>query len=128
MLFKRFPRTLDIMASPNPTQATKVVDAFELYDLKVEVICPPNGRILCGAKDGDHFILEGEMLKLPPGQGISIYSLSAYAICFAWGLDPVARTPNHRYSRLAGAVLPLLAAKQRVTHPNDWMTTDAEVA
>ena len=39
---------------------------------------------------------------LPPGQGFSIYSLAA--------------------------VLPLLAAKQRPTHPNDWMTTDAEIA
>jgi len=29
---------------------------------------------------------------------------------------------------MLGAVLPLLAAKQRVTHPNDWMTTDAEIA
>lgn len=27
-----------------------------------------------------------------------------------------------------GAILPLLAAKQRATHANDWMTTDAEVA
>ena len=26
------------------------------------------------------------------------------------------------------ALLPLLPAKQRMTHPNDWMTTDAEVA
>lgn len=26
------------------------------------------------------------------------------------------------------AVLPLLAAKQRETHPNDWMSTDAIVA
>ena len=25
-------------------------------------------------------------------------------------------------------MLPLLAAKQRVTDPNDWMSTDAEVA
>jgi uncharacterized repeat protein (TIGR04076 family) len=36
------------------------------------------------------------------GQGFSIYSISA--------------------------VLPLLAAKQRETHPNDWMTSDAEIA
>ncbi|KAJ7136078.1 hypothetical protein C8R44DRAFT_696457 [Mycena epipterygia] len=77
-------------------------DTFELYDLRVEVICPPGQRILCGAKEGDHFTLEGEMLHLPPGQGFSIYSL--------------------------GAVLPLLAAKQRETHPNDWMSTDADVA
>jgi len=66
------------MASPNPTHTKTVMadDTFELYDLKVEVFCPPNERILCGAKDGDYFLLEGEMLKLPPGQGISIYSLS----------------------------------------------------
>ncbi len=42
------------------------------------------------------------MLHLPPGQGISIYSLAS--------------------------VLPLLAAKQRPTHPHDWMTTDADIA
>lgn len=67
------------MASPNPApaQVAKVDDTFELYDLMVEVICPPNERILCGAKDGDYFTLQGEMLKLPPGQGISIYSLGA---------------------------------------------------
>ncbi|KAJ7721962.1 hypothetical protein DFH07DRAFT_295096 [Mycena maculata] len=77
-------------------------DTFELYDLRVEVICPPGQRILCGAKEGDHFTLEGEMLHLPPGQGFSIYSL--------------------------GAVLPLLAAKQRPSHANDWMSTDADIA
>ncbi|KAK0199871.1 hypothetical protein DFS33DRAFT_1268241 [Desarmillaria ectypa] len=77
-------------------------DTFELYDLRVEVVCPPGERILCGAKEGDYFTLEGELLSLPPGQGFSIYSL--------------------------GALLPLLAAKQRVTHPNDWMSTDALVA
>lgn len=53
-------------------------DSFELYDLKVEVVCPEGERILCGAKEGDHFILQGEMLYLPPGQGISIYSLGSY--------------------------------------------------
>lgn len=50
-------------------------DCFELYDLRVEVVCPPGERIMCGAKEGDHFTLEGEMMYLPPGQGISIYSL-----------------------------------------------------
>ena len=72
------------MAGPNPTyiQFDKADDSFELYDLRVEVICPPNERILCGAKDGDYFTLEGEMLKLPPGQGISIYSLSKHGY---WG-------------------------------------------
>lgn len=50
-------------------------DKFELYDLRVEVVCPPGKRILCGAKAGDYFTLKGEMLELPPNQGISIYSL-----------------------------------------------------
>ena len=77
-------------------------DSFELYDLRVEVLAPPGARVLCGAKAGDHFELRGEMLSLPPGQGFSIYSLAA--------------------------LLPLLPAKQRATHPNDWMSTDAEVA
>ncbi|KAF8334039.1 uncharacterized protein EI90DRAFT_3050780 [Cantharellus anzutake] len=88
-------------------------DEFQLYDLKVEVVvdqgsgepshsdtsAPP--RLLCGAHVGDYFTLEGEMLYLPPGQGISIYSLAS--------------------------VLPLLAAKQRPTSHADWMTTDALV-
>jgi uncharacterized repeat protein (TIGR04076 family) len=75
---------------------------FELYDLRVEVVGPPGQPIYCGARLGDHFELEGEMLRLPPGQGFSIYSLAA--------------------------LLPLLPAKQRVTDPNDWMTSDAEIA
>jgi uncharacterized repeat protein (TIGR04076 family) len=75
---------------------------FELYDLKVEVVVPEGAKVWCGAQPGDYFTLEGEMLQLPAGQGFSIYSLAA--------------------------VLPLLAAKQRVTDRNDWMSTDAEVA
>jgi uncharacterized repeat protein (TIGR04076 family) len=76
--------------------------AFELYDLRVEVIGPPGRTIYCGARLGDYFELQGEMLKLPPGQGFSIYSLAA--------------------------LLPLLPAKQRISDPNDWMSSDAEVA
>jgi hypothetical protein len=53
-------------------------DAFQLYDLRVEVVCPPGKRIMCGAKEGDHFTLYGEMLYLPPNQGISIYSLGKW--------------------------------------------------
>ena len=77
-------------------------DGFELWDLRVEVVVPEGGAIWCGAQPGDWFELRGEMLFLPPGQGISIYSLAA--------------------------VLPLLAAKQRPSDPHDWMTSDAEIA
>lgn len=55
-----------------------VDDSFELYDLRVEVVCPEGERIMCGAKKGDYFTLEGEMMYLPPGQGISIYSLGEF--------------------------------------------------
>lgn len=77
-------------------------DSFELFDLRVEAIIPEGAPVYCGAKAGDHFELRGEMLYLPAGQGFSIYSIAS--------------------------VLPLLAAKQRPTHPNDWMTSDADVA
>ena len=81
-------------------------DHFELFDLRVQVVLPEGADaampIRCGALVGDGFELRGEMLHLPPGQGFSIYSLAA--------------------------LLPLLPAKQRATDPNDWMSTDAEVA
>lgn len=62
-------------------------DSFELFDLRVEVVCPPGAKLLCGAKPGDYFTLEGEMLHLPPDQGFSIYSLcmlflSVYRLLF----------------------------------------------
>ncbi len=76
-------------------------DAFELYDLRVEVVA---GRkeMVCSHRPGDFFELRGEELTLPAGQSFPIYPLAA--------------------------LLPLLPAKQRMTDPNDWMTTDAEVA
>lgn len=77
-------------------------DSFELYDLRVEVVAPPGSAIQCHAKPGDWFEVRGELLHFPPGQPFSMYSLAA--------------------------LLPLLPAKQRPTHPHDWMSTDAEVA
>jgi hypothetical protein len=97
---------------------------FELYDLRVEVVCPPGERIMCGAKEGDFFTLEGEMLHLPDGQGFSIYSLGMFI--HSQSLHDLLNIVNRR--PLQGALLPLLSAKQRDTHPNDWMSTDAEVA
>jgi uncharacterized repeat protein (TIGR04076 family) len=76
-------------------------DEFTLYDLKVEWEAGDK-PCWCKAKAGDHFILSGEHITFPPGQHWSIYTLAA--------------------------LLPLLPAKQRATHANDWMTTDARVA
>jgi uncharacterized repeat protein (TIGR04076 family) len=79
-----------------------VDDRFELFDLRVEVVAPEGVPIQCNARVGDWFEVRGELLHFPPGQPFSMYSLAA--------------------------LLPLLPAKQRPTHPNDWMSTDAEVA
>jgi uncharacterized repeat protein (TIGR04076 family) len=83
------------------TRPTTQNDEFVLYDLKVEVVAT-NRPMICNHKAGDYFELKGENLSLPPGQTFAIYPLAA--------------------------LLPLLPAKQRVTHPNDWMTTDADIA
>lgn len=69
------------MSSPTSTgEQTNDTDSFSLYDLRIEVICPPGKRIMCGAKPGDHFTLQGEMLRMPEGQGFSIYSLGMCAL------------------------------------------------
>ncbi|MBP9690453.1 TIGR04076 family protein [Candidatus Woesebacteria bacterium] len=77
-------------------------ETFELYDLKVEVT---HGEkpFVCSHVEGEHFEVIGENLVFPQkGQRISMYSLAG--------------------------LLPILPAKQRITHSNDWMTTDADIA
>mgnify|MGYP003396339821 CR=1 FL=1 len=76
-------------------------DSFELYDLKVEIV-QGKGKMVCGHKIGDCFEVHGESLIFPEGRSVSMYALAA--------------------------LIPLLPAKQRVTAPNDWMTTDEYVA
>ena len=74
---------------------------FELYDLCVEVV-EGERPMVCAHRAGDSFTLRGESLEFPPGQTFPLYPLAA--------------------------LLPLLPAKQRPTHANDWMTTDMEIA
>lgn len=80
---------------------TGVDDEFELWDLRVEVVGDQQ-KMVCDHTVGDYFELSGENLIFPAGQKFSLYALAA--------------------------ILPLLPAKQRMTHRNDWMTTDAEIA
>ena len=78
-------------------------DTFELYDLRVEVVgCQPGKRMVCNHPVGTYFEVSGENLAMPDGQSFPIYPLAA--------------------------LLPLIPAKQRMTDPHDWMTTDTEVA
>ena len=76
-------------------------DEFTLYDLRVEVVAGDRPMV-CNHKEGDYFTLSGENLSFPPGQTFALYPLAA--------------------------LLPLLPAKQRDTHPHDWMTTDTDIA
>lgn len=78
-----------------------IKDKFTLYDLKVEVI-KRSGKFACNHNVGDYFELKGENLSIPKGKTFTLYALAA--------------------------LLPLLPAKQRMTDPADFMTTDTDVA
>lgn len=77
-------------------------DSFELYDIKVEVINNGHKPMICNHKEGDYFLLSGENFSLPAGQSFPIYCLAA--------------------------LIPIITIKQRLTAPNDWISTDNEVA
>jgi uncharacterized repeat protein (TIGR04076 family) len=76
-------------------------DEFMLYDLHVEVVGEQK-TFVCSHHKGDGFDVEGENFVFSKKMKFSLYALSA--------------------------LLPLIPAKQRETHRNDWMSTDAEVA
>ena len=76
-------------------------DTFSLYDLRVEVVATERPMV-CRHVAGESFEVHGELIVMGAGQTFSQYALAA--------------------------ILPLLPAKQRPTHPHDWMTTDAEIA
>ena len=77
-------------------------DAFELYDLRVEVI-ESDKPFVMHARVGDTFDVIGGRVIFPPDRpSFSLYGLLA--------------------------VLPFIPAKQRPTHPNDWMTSDCVIA
>ncbi len=75
-------------------------DSFELYDLKITVEAI-TGQCTCEHQVGEYFELTGGKLSLPHRQSFCLYALQA--------------------------AIPLLPAKQRPLHPNDWMQTDTRV-
>lgn len=77
-------------------------DSFELYDIKVEVVNNGIKPMVCNHREGDCFYLSGENFSLPTGQTFPIYCLAA--------------------------LIPIITIKQRDTHPNDWISTDSEIA
>jgi uncharacterized repeat protein (TIGR04076 family) len=75
-------------------------DTFELYDLRVRIE-EIRGQCTCDHQVGDCFELKSGKLQLPAGQSFCLYALQS--------------------------TIPLLPAKQRASHPHDWMSTDARV-
>ena len=77
-------------------------DSFALYDLRVTV-AEIGGRSVCGLQVGDYFeVRNSSQVVIPPGKHFCMFALAA--------------------------VLPLLPAKQRELHENDWLTEDRLVA
>ena len=77
-------------------------DSFILHDLRVTV-AEIRGRSVCGLKVGDYFeVRNSSQVAIPPDRHFCMFALAA--------------------------VLPLLPAKQRELHENDWLTEDSLVA
>jgi uncharacterized repeat protein (TIGR04076 family) len=76
-------------------------DQFELYDLEVSIAGDPK-TFVCGHARGQAFSVVGENIFFEKNKKFSLFALAT--------------------------LLPLLPAKQRHTHPNDWMTTDEYTA
>jgi len=78
-------------------------DLFELWDLRVEVTAGDKPMV-CDHQVGEYFDVYGELIVFPEDgkRQFPLYPLAA--------------------------ILPLLPAKQRMTHAHDWMTTDAFIA
>ena len=75
-------------------------DQFELYDLRIEVESI-DGNCTCQMKIGDCFFLKGGKLSMPDDSDFCLYALQS--------------------------TIPLLPAKQRKSHPADWMETDNRI-
>jgi uncharacterized repeat protein (TIGR04076 family) len=75
-------------------------DAFKLFDLEI-VVEKIEGQCTCSMKVGDRFYLRSGKLSMPDGGDFCLYALQA--------------------------AIPLLPAKQRQSHPADWMETDTRV-
>ena len=76
-------------------------DSFKLYDLNIFVEGEKKDFV-CSHENGLAITVSGENIKLVQPNGFSFYALSS--------------------------ILPLIAAKQRHTDANDWMSTDDLIA
>jgi uncharacterized repeat protein (TIGR04076 family) len=83
--------------SPVARVVVERADEFDLFDLAV-VVERIEGQCTCAMKPGDTVYLKSGKLSMPPGGDFCLFALQA--------------------------VMPLLPAKQRRSHPADWMETD----
>jgi uncharacterized repeat protein (TIGR04076 family) len=79
-------------------------DSYPLYDLRIEVLEAEDGKpMVCKHRPGDFLtVTDDDLIEFGAGVRFPMYSLAA--------------------------ILPLLPAKQRDSHKNDWMNTDAVIA
>jgi uncharacterized repeat protein (TIGR04076 family) len=86
------------------TEENTKADGYPLYDLRVSVMPLENGkRFICKHREGDYFtVTDDDLITMGEGVRFPMYSLAS--------------------------ILPILSAKQRDLHPNDWMNTDAIIA
>ncbi len=75
--------------------------SFQLYDLTVSVEAI-HGNCTCNMSVGDCFHVRGGKLSLPDGADFCLYALNS--------------------------CMPLIPARQRMNHPNDWMESDSLIA
>ena len=75
-------------------------DEFELFDLEI-IVEEIEGHCTCNMAVGDRFYLRSGKISMPDGHDFCLYALQA--------------------------AIPLLPAKQRQSHPADWMETDTRV-
>jgi uncharacterized repeat protein (TIGR04076 family) len=75
-------------------------DEFSLYDLEI-VVERIEGSCTCAMRVGDRVRLRSGKVSMPDGRDFCLYALQA--------------------------AIPLLPAKQRRSHPADWMETDTRV-
>lgn len=73
---------------------------FELFDLEI-IVEKIEGHCTCSMAVGDRFYLRSGKLSMPDESDFCLYALQA--------------------------AIPLLPAKQRQSHPADWMETDTRV-
>ena len=84
-------------------------DNFDLYDLRVEVVATDRPMV-CGHREGDWFLVQGEDLVFPQTRRFSMYALAAVqGLCTALLclIDPGRKLFNFSWSSIGLRLIPM---------------------